>query len=109
MGNILTTNIGPNGETVAFFSACGPIVDPNQPDYAYDPAYEGVELCVKAGEMNFGALWEQKFAIGLVWSTIISSIALFVFYIYQTYRATCGWEEMYVCTAESAPSPSTCA
>ena len=100
MGDIMTTNIGPLGETYQYFYSCGPVLDAENPDYYLDPSYEK-ELCVRAGTIQYGAEWEQNIAIGLTYFTIISSLILFVYYSWQTYKATCGWEEMYVVTAES--------
>jgi hypothetical protein len=60
-----------------------------------------VQACVKAGKLEFGAKWEQNFAIALVWFTLITSLLLWVYYTWATFKATCGWEEFYVVNMES--------
>lgn len=106
MGNVLTVNEGPQGETYEFFSTCGPIVQgyPDPSKYYVEDEIAGcpTSVCVKAGQLEFGAVWEQQFAIGLVWFTLISSIALWIYYTWATFKSTCGWEEFYVVNMESA-------
>lgn len=102
----MSVNEGPEGETYEFFSTCGPIVqgypDPSKYYLANDLGPDcPTNVCVKAGQLEFGAPWEQSFAIGLVWFTLISSIALWFFYTWSTFKATCGWEEFYVVNMES--------
>lgn len=108
----MTANIGPGnpGETYEHYSACGPILSGtlDEPSLYYQAADLGeipegcpAEACVIAGTLEFGAKWEQQFAIGLVWFTLISSLALWVFYTWSTFKATCGWEEFYVVNMES--------
>nr|AHH02123.1 TcChR [synthetic construct] len=58
-----------------------------------------LEIC-KENEMVFGPLWEQKLARALQWFTVILSAIFLAYYVYSTLRATCGWEELYVCTVE---------
>jgi hypothetical protein len=103
MGGVLTKNEGPQGETYQFYSACGPIVQ-GYPEpsmyYLRDDPPENV--CVKAGKLEFGDIWEQQFAIGLVWFTLITSLALWLYYTWATFKSTCGWEEFYVVNMESA-------
>jgi hypothetical protein len=106
MGGVLSVNEGPQGETYEYFSTCGPIVQ-GFPDPS--PYYDATDIpdgcptsaCVRAGTLEFGAVWEQKFAIGLVWFTLISSLALWVYYTWATFHSTCGWEEFYVVNMES--------
>lgn len=106
----MTANIGPKGETYEYYSACGPILSGEYPEASlyYEAGKLGelgegcpAEACVIAGHLEFGALWEQNFAIGLVWFTLISSLMLWVYYTWATFQATCGWEEFYVVNMES--------
>ena len=108
--NVMTANIGPEGETYEYYSACGPILSGTlkDPSLYYEAADQGLvaegcpaEACVIAGTLEFGQKWEQNFAIGLVWFTLISSLALWVFYTWATFKSTCGWEEFYVVNMES--------
>lgn len=104
----MSANIGPKGETFEYFAACGPILNGTYPEwdkYALAPVPNDVAqptACVQAGSLEFGEKWEQDFAIGLVWFTLISSLALWVYYTWATFKATCGWEEFYVVNMESA-------
>jgi hypothetical protein len=107
MGGVLSANIGPRGETYEYFAACGPVLDGTYPDWSkyYEASLpEGcpTSVCVQAGTLEFGPEWEQNFAIGLVWFTLISSLMLWVYYTWATYKSTCGWEEFYVVNMESA-------
>lgn len=108
--NVMTVNIGPQGETYEYYSACGPILagDYTEASLYYEAGKEGLipegcpeQACVVAGTLEFGEKWEQNFAIGLVWFTLISSLALWVYYTWATFKATCGWEEFYVVNMES--------
>lgn len=102
----MSVNEGPEGQTFEIFSTCGPILQGYPDASKYYPAKElGIDcptsVCVEAGRLEFGEPWEQRFAIGLVWFTLISSIALWFFYTWSTFKATCGWEEFYVVNMES--------
>jgi len=105
MGGVMSVNEGPNGESYEYFSTCGPILQGSfpEPSKYYKAEILGcpTDVCVAAGRLEFGPPWEQKIAIGLVWFTLISSIALWFYYTWATFKATCGWEEFYVVNMES--------
>ena len=44
---------------------------------------------------------EQKAANALQWFAFALSIIILTWYAYAFWKATCGWEEVYVCTIES--------
>nr|AHH02107.1 CoChR [synthetic construct] len=49
---------------------------------------------------SLGSDTEQLVANILQWFAFGFSILILMFYAYQTWRATCGWEEVYVCCVE---------
>eukprot|EP01023_Acetabularia_acetabulum_P067255 TRINITY_DN9231_c0_g1_i1.p1 TRINITY_DN9231_c0_g1~~TRINITY_DN9231_c0_g1_i1.p1 ORF type:complete len:554 (+),score=89.72 TRINITY_DN9231_c0_g1_i1:195-1856(+) len=79
------------------------VVQCGHPSYGYggEGCPEIINNAECSWEINFGPVWEQKFAIGTQWFTLILSILFFFYYVYQTYRSTCGWEEMYVVCIET--------
>lgn len=102
----MSVNEGPEGESYEYFSTCGPILQGGMNPSKYyeeDNLAPGCasEVCVRAGTLEFGPPWEQQIAIGLVWFTLISSIMLWFYYTWATFKATCGWEEFYVVNMES--------
>mmetsp|Transcript_2452 Transcript_2452/g.6189 ORF Transcript_2452/g.6189 Transcript_2452/m.6189 type:complete len:631 (-) Transcript_2452:284-2176(-) len=50
--------------------------------------------------LDIGPLWEQVVARVTQWFGVILSLVFLIYYIWNTYKATCGWEELYVCTVE---------
>ena len=71
--------------------------------FQFNPAYADeviiLDECV-GNVIVIGPLWEQVFARVLQWFTVILSAAFLVYYVYSTFKATCGWEELYVCSVE---------
>ncbi|GFR44466.1 hypothetical protein Agub_g5727 [Astrephomene gubernaculifera] len=43
---------------------------------------------------------EMKVANGLQWAAFALSVVILIFYAYETWKTTCGWEEVYVCCLE---------
>lgn len=44
---------------------------------------------------------EKKIANGLQWFAFALSVLMLIYYAWSTWKATCGWEEVYVCSIES--------
>ena len=82
--------------------------------FKFNPAFSGelviIDGCV-GNVVVVGPMWEQVFARSLQWFTVTLSAAFLVYYVYSTWQATCGWEELYVCSVEcklprqNSPSP----
>ena len=58
--------------------------------------------CYCIPHMNHGSHFEHVFAMACSWSAFALSIILLIFYGYHSWKATVGWEEVYVCIVERA-------
>ena len=71
--------------------------------FKFNPAFSDelviIDDCV-GNVLVVGPMWEQVFARSLQWFTVTLSAAFLVYYVYSTWQATCGWEELYVCFVE---------
>nr|AHH02098.1 protein 91 [synthetic construct] len=79
------------------------VVDPHATAAATDT--NGTEAAASHGECvpnshEYGHQWEQDFAMGCLWFCFALSIGILLFYAFENWRATCGWEEVYVCVIE---------
>nr|AHH02106.1 Chronos [synthetic construct] len=50
--------------------------------------------------INHGTELQHKIAVGLQWFTVIVAIVQLIFYGWHSFKATTGWEEVYVCVIE---------
>ncbi|PNH09251.1 Sensory rhodopsin-1 [Tetrabaena socialis] len=54
----------------------------------------------KAWQQSRGSRLESQVAGGLQWFAFAFSLSILAYYAYHAWRATCGWEEVYVCCVE---------
>jgi hypothetical protein len=51
-----------------------------------------------------GTELQHKIAIALQWTTVVIAISQLMFYGWHSFKATTGWEEVYVCVIERESS-----
>ena len=57
---------------------------------------------------SHGEDYEKVGTLACLWICFALCIGLLCFYAYHTWRATCGWEEIYVASIERAPPRPRC-
>nr|AHH02138.1 SdChR [synthetic construct] len=65
----------------------------------YHPVHGYEEQCSSI-YIYYGALWEQETARGFQWFAVFLSALFLAFYGWHAYKASVGWEEVYVCSVE---------
>nr|BDS00526.1 light-activated cation selective ion channel [synthetic construct] len=101
-----------------------PVATQDGPDYVFHRAHErmlfqtsytlennGSVICMPRGQCycegwlrSRGTSIEKTIAITLQWVVFALSVACLGWYAYQAWRATCGWEEVYVALIEMMKS-----
>lgn len=56
--------------------------------------------CYCIDHLVHGTKFEKTMMLVCCWATFAISVAILIFYAFHSWKATCGWEEVYVCIVE---------
>jgi hypothetical protein len=56
--------------------------------------------CYCIEHISHGSKFEKTMMLVCCWATFAISVAILLFYALHSWKATCGWEEVYVCVIE---------